>query len=146
MESINKDSRPTWDEYFLRITEAISTRADCTRRQVGAVLVDDNHRIISTGYNGAPKGAPGCLTKQACPRGQLTPEECPPFSPYGNCIAIHAERNAILYANPEEVKGTTLYISCAPCTDCHQLILAVGIKEMIWKTPTGDIARERQFH
>ena len=138
--------RPTWDEYFLGIATAVAARADCTRRKVGAVLVDDNHRVISTGFNGAPPGAPGCLTKNACPRGLSTPEEVPPFSPYGTCIAVHAEANAIIYANPEERKGTTLYITCAPCTDCHQLILAVGIKEIVWMTPDNQIARERQFH
>lgn len=138
--------RPSWDEFFLNIAKVVSTRADCTRRQVGAVLVDKNHRILSTGYNGAPSGAPGCLTNNACPRGQLTPKELAPFSPYGTCIAVHAEANAIIFAEPEVRRGSTLYITCAPCTDCHQLILASGIYEIIWLTPDNKIAKERQFH
>jgi dCMP deaminase len=61
--------RPGWDEYFLKIAEDVAARADCTRRQVGAVLVKRN-RVLSTGYNGAPAGEPGCLTDRACPRGR----------------------------------------------------------------------------
>lgn len=61
--------RPTWDEYFLGIAVAVATRADCTRRQVGAVITRGN-RIVSTGYNGSPAGLPGCLTAGACPRGR----------------------------------------------------------------------------
>ena len=137
--------RPDWDSYFLNIALAVSTRADCTRRKVGAVLVDKNHRIISTGFNGAPPSAPGCLTKNACPRGQATPEEIPPLSPYGTCISVHAEANAIIFAEPEEREGTTLYITCAPCTDCHQLILAVGIKRSLEDSRRFN-RQKRQFH
>lgn len=139
-------TRPDWDEYFLRIADAVSQRADCTRSLVGAVLVDENHRIVSTGYNGAPSSVPGCLTDGACPRGRLSYDDLPPESDYGNCIALHAERNAILYANVDEREGTTLYITRRPCTDCHELILSVGVKWIIWRTPDGQIARERQFH
>lgn len=138
--------RPSWDEYFLDIAQAVSTRADCTRSLVGAVLVDENHRIVSTGYNGAPPSTPGCLTDGACPRGRLSYDDLPPEGSYGNCIANHAEYNAILYSNPEERSGTTLYITRRPCVGCHELILAEGIRWIIWTTPDNQIARERQFH
>lgn len=118
-------NRPTWDEYFLAIAIMVATRADCTRREVGAVLVKD-HRIIATGYNGAPAGKPGCLVG-ACPRGRLTEDECPPFSPYDNCIAVHAEANALLYADRDKCEGATLYITCEPCSDCSKLIAASGV-------------------
>lgn len=62
-------TRPTWDSYFLNVAQAVANRADCTRRMVGAVIVDPEHRVISTGYNGAPPGKPGCLSDGACPRG-----------------------------------------------------------------------------
>lgn len=139
-------ARPSWDDYFITIAKAVALRADCTRSKVGAVLVDPGHRVVSVGYNGAPSGVPGCLTASACPRGRLTLQELPPGGKYDNCIAIHAERNAIMYADVEKRKGSTLYITRRPCTGCHELILTEGIAEVIWETPDGRIARERQFH
>src|SRR5690606_13137912 len=57
-------SRPSWDEYFLEIAEAVSARADCSRRKVGAVIVSSDRRIVGTGYNGAPAGQPGCRSEE----------------------------------------------------------------------------------
>lgn len=65
-------SRPSWDDYFLGIAEAVAARADCTRRQIGAVVVRDN-RIVSTGYNGAPSRQLGCLAG-GCSRGRHFPK------------------------------------------------------------------------
>lgn len=63
--------RLNWVDYFLSIADAVAVRADCTRRSVGAVVVDARTKhIISTGYNGAPPGQPGCLSDGACPRGR----------------------------------------------------------------------------
>jgi dCMP deaminase len=66
--------RPSFDEYYLGIAQAVSLRADCTRRKAGAIIVKD-HRIVGQGYNGAPPGQPGCLTASACPRGRHYPHE-----------------------------------------------------------------------
>lgn len=145
MKEDTSSDRPSWDEYFLEVAKTVALRADCTRSKVGAVLVDAKHRIVGTGYNGAPPGAPGCLSG-ACPRGRLSYDEHPPEGSYDNCISTHAEKNAILYANPEERSGTTLYITRRPCTDCHELLLQEGILWIVWETPDGQIARERQFH
>jgi dCMP deaminase len=136
--------RPGWDEYFLEISRAVSLRADCTRSQVGAVLVDTNHRVISTGYNGAPVGAPGCLSG-ACPRGKLSYEELPPGSNYENCIANHAERNAVIYALPEERSGSTLYVTRRPCVMCKELLLAEGIKRVVWLSSDNVLCTETLF-
>lgn len=62
-------TRPAWQDYYLGIADSVAVRADCTRRKVGAIVVKDNS-IVSTGYNGAPPGEPGCLSDGACPRGR----------------------------------------------------------------------------
>lgn len=133
-----KDVRPDWDSYYLGIAEAVSKRADCTRRQVGALIVKGS-RIVSTGYNGAPPKKPGCLTDNACPRGQLSCEDILPGSSYdtglGACIAIHAEQNAIIRAGLD-CHGSTLYITDEPCGGCDRLIQGSGIVRVVY--PEGE--------
>lgn len=132
--------RPDWDSYFLNIAEAVALRADCTRRRVGAVIVNEDFRIVSTGYNGAPSGEPGCLTENACPRGR---SNVAPGSSYdtgeGACIAVHAEQNALLYAGRDFCIGATLYITDEPCDGCWRFIRASGVSRVVW--PEG----EREF-
>lgn len=128
-----KDSRPDWDTYYLGIAEAVSARADCTRRKVGALIVQGD-RIVSTGYNGAPAGKPGCLTMAACPRGQMSIDDVLPGSSYdtgaGACIALHAEQNAILRAGLD-ARGATLYLTHPPCDGCGRLIEGSGICRVV---------------
>jgi len=138
--------RPSWDEYFIAVAQTASIRADCTRSKVGAVLVDSDNRILSLGYNGAPSGAPGCLTSNACPRGRLSYSELPATLNYSNCIAVHAEKNAILYADPEKRIGLTLYVTRSPCRDCQILAMYNGVKRFVWLTPDGVIASMNIFH
>lgn len=120
-------------EEYLRITRAVAAGAKCTRRQVGALIVDPDGRIIGTGKNGSPPGRPEC-TEGACPRGKLSAEEVPHDSSYdtgpGSCIAVHAEANALLFARVG-VKGCTMYVTAKPCDGCQRLIDAAGIKEVI---------------
>lgn len=127
--------RPGWDEYFLRIAYDVATRADCTRRQIGAVLVKGN-RIFAAGYNGAPSGDPGCLTDGACPRGN---SDVPHQSSYdtgpGSCIALHAEQNCIIYSSREQSQGATLYCTDVPCDGCVRMIRGAGILRVV--TPEG---------
>jgi dCMP deaminase len=119
--------RPSWDDYFLVIAQAVARRADCTRAQHGAVIVKDR-RIVSTGYNGSPVGGASCL-KGECPRGLLSKEQLAPnTADYSNCIALHAEQNAIAYARE---RGDTIYITGAPCDMCSKLIKAAGIETVI---------------
>lgn len=123
-------TRPEWDEYFLAIAAAVALRSDCTRRQVGAVIVQD-HRIVACGYNGAPAGDPDCRSG-ACPRAL---SGLPPGSSYdsgpGTCIAIHAEANALLYADHQACAGATLYTTHAPCPGCARLIRGAGISRVV---------------
>lgn len=133
-------TRPDWDEYFLEIAGVVSLRADCRRRQHGAVVVSADRRIVGTGYNGAPSGEPGCLSG-ACPRGLLSYEELQSMSSYetgpGRCISIHAEANALLYAGRDKTVGATIYITGEPCSGCVKLIRAAGISKAVYPSSTG---------
>lgn len=127
------DTRPSWDEYFLGIAEAVAARADCTRRKVGAVLVTDG-QVVSTGYNGTvDAGQPGCLSG-ACPRGQKSYEEVPEFTSYaigdvGGCIAVHAEFNAMdqAVARGLTLRGSTIFVTCQPCEWCAGTMKSLGV-------------------
>lgn len=131
------DSRPHWDLYYLNIAEAVAARADCTRRRVGAVIIDYNNRPLGQGYNGAPPGKPGCLSMGACPRGQMSIDDILPGSSYdtgaGSCIAVHAEINAILDAGGRRAcLGATLYVTDKPCDGCSRIIEAAGISRVVY--------------
>jgi len=152
--------RPTWDEYGLILAQAVATRADCTRAQVGAVLMNSRHEVRGTGYNGAPSGIPGCATAGACPRGRHfesyqcevcdepgccsncevecacggpwpCDEASAPGAAYADCIADHAERNALRHTDPSELPGATLYTTREPCASCWTLIRAAGIDRVV---------------
>ena len=131
-------SRPGWDKYFLGICAAVAERADCTRRKVGAVIVND-HRIVSTGYNGAPAGHRGCLTDGACPRGRMTKEEVLPGSSYdtgpGSCIGLHAEQNAVIYGDYGKMRHGIIYVTDYPCAGCLRMVAGAGILRIV--TPLG---------
>lgn len=128
-------SRPSWDEYFLEIAESVSARADCSRRKVGAVIVSSDRRIVGTGYNGAPAGQPGCLSG-ACPRAR---SNSTPGRDYSNCIAVHAEANALLYSDWTARQGGTMYINQPPCTECTKLILGSGLGRVVFKEGNGTV-------
>lgn len=130
-------TRPGWDEYFLSIAAVVATRADCTRSRVGAVLVNSRNEVRGTGYNGSPAGLPGCLSDGACPRGKLSYTDIPPDSDYSNCIADHAERNALRHSSPGDLVGATLYTTRKPCPGCQTLIDAAGVSRVVW---VGDAA------
>src|SRR5690606_32024637 len=102
--------------------------------RVGAVTVGPDRRIRSTGYNGSPAGKPGCLT---CPR---RTSDVLPGSDYdsgpGRCVSIHAEANALLYADRADLPGATLYVTREMCAGCRKLATAAGIRQVV--TPDGE--------
>ena len=127
--------RPGWDDYFMAIARVVATRADCTRKQVGCVLVDQERRIVATGYNGAPAGHPGCLTDGACPRGRLRgPVDVasdtgrPGTAAY--CVAVHAELNALVHA-VRSARGGTAYVTHTPCENCRKALVAAGVSRIV---------------
>lgn len=118
--------RRSWDEYFLELARTTSTRATCSRRRHGAVMVQ-GRRIVATGYNGGPSGFPHC-DEGACPRAA---SDAPQGHDYERCIAIHAEANALLFSSPEERAGASLYCTGAPCFGCAKLIANSGVGEVV---------------
>lgn len=132
-------ARQTWDDYFLGLAAAAATRSNCTRRVVGAVLVQGRH-VRATGYNGPPSGYGHC-DEGACPRGAPDPGGVPAAAweaaPTGSdsederCVAVHAEANALLFAEPRDRAGATLYATGAPCFSCAKLIANSGVGEVV---------------
>jgi dCMP deaminase len=122
-------SRPSWDEYFMAIAKVVSSRSNCIKRKVGAVIVKDK-RIISTGYNGTPRGVKNC-DAGGCPR-------CNAFSESGknleDCYCSHAEENAIVQAAYHGIstKNATLYSTFSPCLLCTKMIINAGIVEVVY--------------
>lgn len=132
-------TRPGWRYYFLGIAEAVAKRGDCTRSQVGAVLVRVDLTIASTGYNGVLTGEQGCL-RGACPRGKKSLSERPPGGSYDDCIALHAENNCLGFAR-ESTAGYTMYVTRAPCRECVKFMRAHRLHEVVW--PEGAMYLDR---
>ena len=121
--------RIDWDTYFIEIAKVVAKRASCFRRQVGAVIVKDNS-IISTGYNGAPKGVLDCFENNECMRNT---KNIPSGKNYEICMSLHAENNAITQcaSNGVSCKGGTIYITHSPCSMCLKQIINAGIKRIV---------------
>jgi dCMP deaminase len=121
--------RPGWDEYFMDIAKVVATRSNCMKRKVAAIIVKDR-RVISTGYNGTPRGARNC-NEGGCPR-------CNGMAASGTaldeCLCSHGEENAITQAayHGISLKGSTLYTTFAPCLQCTKLIINSGIVEVVY--------------
>lgn len=129
-------SRPDKKDYFLGIAEAVARRSTCIRRQYGAVIVK-NDVIISTGYNGAPRGAENCCDVGECWR---EAHNIPHGEQYEKCQAVHAEMNAIINANRADMYGATLYlvglengkrIKAEPCLMCQKHIKNAQIRWVV---------------
>jgi dCMP deaminase len=121
-------ARPTWDEYFMRIAREVSERATCLRRKVGAVLVREK-RILTTGYNGAPRGIAHCI-ERGCLREQL---KVPSGERHELCRGLHAEMNALIQAavHGVQVRGSTLYCTNAPCSLCTKMLINSSIERVV---------------
>jgi len=121
--------RPDWDEYFMNIARVVAARSNCIKRKVAAIIVKDK-RIISTGYNGTPRGARNC-NEGGCPR-------CNSMAPSGTaleeCLCSHGEENAITQAayHGTSLKGAILYTTFAPCLLCTKMIINSGIVEVVY--------------
>jgi dCMP deaminase len=128
-------TRPTWDDYFMEVAEAISKRATCDRGRSGCVVAKDRQLLV-TGYVGSPPGFPHCdevghqLKKTIHEDGQVTQ----------HCVrTVHAEQNAICQAAKHGISlnGATLYCRMTPCRTCAMLIISCGIRKVV---------AERKYH
>ena len=140
-------TRISKDEYYRNIAAEVATRSTCLRKHYGAVIVKDDH-IVSTGYNGSPRGEANCCDvgvcyakTHACPIDASAAEH---GSQYGSCVAVHAEQNAIINASAQDLKGATLYlvgydprtkkrIEAKPCNICDRMIRNAGISKIVNK-------------
>jgi len=135
MENKELDSRPSWHEYFMAIAELVASRSTCLRRKVGAVLVKD-HRILATGYNGAPSGIRHCL-EVGCLREKLN---VPSGQRHELCRGLHAEQNVLIQAAYHGicVANSILYCTNLPCIICTKMLINAGIKAIYFKEGYAD--------
>lgn len=139
-------ARVDWDTYFLGIAAMVSKRSTCLRRHYGAVIVDADHKIVSTGYNGNAIGQDNCCDLGYCIRQEAN---IPHGQNYELCRAIHGEMNAIINADPEKRKGATLYIygcdsegntiDSAPCLMCQRFIANAKIRKVVYASENAPV-------
>ncbi len=131
--------RPGWDEYFMNIARVVASRSNCVKRKIAAVITIDR-RIISTGYNGTPRGVTNC-NEGGCPR-------CNSFErsgeSLGECLCSHAEENAITQSayHGVSVRGGSIFVTNCPCLMCTKMIINAGIAEVVYNAnyPMGDVS------
>lgn len=124
--------RKSKTEYYLDLAKAASTRSTCLRRHYGCVIVK-NDVVISTGYNGSPRGEENCCDRGTCPRADKPHNS----GDYSDCCAVHAEMNAIIFPRREEMCGSVMYLygeedgqpiqNAEPCPICKKLMKNAGI-------------------
>ena len=133
--------RPSWDEYFMAIGRTVASRSNCVKRKVAAVVVKDR-RIISTGYNGTPRGTRNC-NEGGCPRCNELVEE---GTRLDECLCSHGEENAITQAayHGVSLQGATIYTTFSPCLQCTKLIINAGLVEVVFNAdyPLGGLSLE----
>ena len=133
------DQRMSKDKYYLNIADAVLDRSTCLRRKYGAIIVK-NDEILSTGYNGAPRGRVNCSQLGYCNREQLN---IPSGQRYELCRSVHAEANAIISASRRDMAGGTIYLvgrnaatgellnDATSCLMCRRMIINAGLDRVV---------------
>jgi dCMP deaminase len=134
--------RPGNDEYFMEMAFLVAKRSTCLRRRVGAVVVRDKH-VISTGYNGSPRGTLHC-EELGCIRQQMN---IPSGTRHELCRGVHAEQNAVAQAAyfGTSVKDATIYTTTYPCSMCAKILINAGIKEVVYAEGYVDDLSKKLF-
>ena len=140
------DARMSKENYYLDIADAVLERSTCLRRKYGAIIVR-NDEIISTGYNGAPRGRKNCSDLGRCTREEL---QIPSGQRYELCRSVHAEANAIISASRQDMIGATLYLAgrdaktgellhdTTSCSMCRRQIINAGIRKVVARIGESD--------
>ena len=118
----------SWDDYFMGLAHLSALRSKDPNTQVGAAIVDQDHKVVSIGYNGMPRG---------CKDEDFPWEREGGFLDTKYAYVVHAELNAILNS-PRPVSGCTLYVSLFPCNECAKAIIQSGIKKVIYESDKYD--------
>ncbi len=136
------------ENYYLDIAETVSERGTCLRRNFGAIIVNHDE-IVSTGYNGAPRGRKNCIDTGVCIREKLG---IPRGERYEVCRSVHAEANAIISAARKNMLGATLYLvgkdaktgdyveNASSCSMCKRLVINAGIERVVIRKTKGEFA------
>jgi len=134
--------RPGNDEYFMEMAHLISKRSTCVRRKVGAVIVKDK-RVLTTGYNGSPKGTKHC-EELGCIREQMN---IPSGTRHELCRGVHAEQNAVIQAAyfGVSIQNSSIYTTTFPCSMCAKILINAGINEIIYSESYIDDLSKRLF-
>jgi len=130
--------RPSKAEWAMIQALAASTRGECTRRRVGAVVIDRRGRLAGAGYNGSEPGGPSCL-KGECPRALsgVLPGSSYDTGP-GACEAVHAELNAVLdVSDANRLEGARLFVTAEPCDGCLKILRTKPLREIVYLDETG---------
>jgi dCMP deaminase len=139
--SDKRENYITWDEYFMGVALLAAERSKDPNTQVGACIVDENNRILSTGYNGFPRGCSDDIFPWN--RNESDGETKYPF-------VVHAELNAILNTRGKSLVGSRVYVGLFPCHECAKAIIQAGIKEVVflsdkYKNTPSDINSRRML-
>lgn len=127
--------RLDWDQTWMAVANTIAMRSKCVNRQVGAVIVDQSNRPVAVGYNGPPANfvaAGSC--DEFCPRAGSQNRG----GSYDNCVSVHAEANALLFADRRLFEAATIYVTNPCCWDCAKLISNSGIGRVIMQVSDAD--------
>ena len=127
--------RANWNQTWIEVANTLAKRSKCINRQVGAVIVDQNNRPVAVGYNGPPANYPAAGScEKFCERGGSKDR---PGS-YANCVSVHAEANALLFADRRLFESATIYVTNPCCFDCAKLIANSGITKVIMQVSKVD--------
>lgn len=132
LNNSENNTRPTWDEYFMKIAIGLSSRATCLKVRSGSIITQEN-RIIGSGYNGAPPNIKSCLEKGYCTKEFNTKETYENTLNTGQCIGVHSEMNALAHTNKIIHNNATLYTTILPCHVCAKTLISHGIKRVVYK-------------